>query len=335
MKNNTPRNQEKNFEIYKQKKEKNIIEDEKIKNISIRKKIRPLLRMILKIQRAFYNKKVTILNFNNESTDKPIIYVVTHIGKWDFEIINEQIKDNFYVIASDFLNMNGNINGFFMNANGVIFVDETSVEDRHNSKIILEKILDSRENIMIFPEGTWNLSPNKIIYYPHFGAASIALKKNALIMPIAVEQYNNDEFVINMGKMIDPNMINMQYNNKNYLELNEENNKDKLLKRKIILKLNEMIRDSLATLKYEIWESKGVEKRENINLNYWNNFIGERLKEWPGYSMEEQIINTCMSPDEQNYKKMLVEISKMKISDKNDFLFLDNEQFIKKYSKSK
>ena len=46
-------------------------------------------------------KKLNVM----EVPKSPVIFALTHIGKWDFEIISEQIKEQSFVIASDFIHM--------------------------------------------------------------------------------------------------------------------------------------------------------------------------------------------------------------------------------------
>lgn len=95
-----------------------------IKNkLIIRKILRPLLRCMLRIQRKFNHFHVELLN-EIKYTNKAVIYAVTHIGKWDFEIINEQITKPFYILAADFININKGFNGLFTKLNGVVYVNE-------------------------------------------------------------------------------------------------------------------------------------------------------------------------------------------------------------------
>lgn len=321
----------KKFDEYKERKKRILENDESIKNIQIRKFIRPLLRFVLSVQRMINGQKVEFINERFEETDRPIIYVISHIGKWDFEIINERIKKHFYVMASDFMNMYGNINGIFMEGNGVIFVDIDDLEDRKNSEKMMKKVLDYT-NMVILPEGTWNLSENEIIRDTHLGAVSAALEKNAIIIPISLEQYNK-RFVVNVGKNYDPVIVSQKYLEGSYHDLDDNNEKEKLLKLKIKLEANMELRDILATLKYEIWENEPITKREEIPYDYWQEFINDRKAEWPGYSMDEQIRNGCFPPDKKSYNQMLNEISNMKISKNNEFLFIPKDEFVKKYSK--
>lgn len=208
---------------------------------------------------------------------KSIIFAVTHIGKFDFQILDEQIKEQFFVVAADFVNTYGNINGFLQNLSGVIYVDERDKEDKADTKKLMIKLLQSGRNIMIFPEGNWNLSENEIIRDIKYGAAEAAISSEAVILPVALEQYGK-HFVICKGDVIDP----------------AEFNADKSI-------LTTILRDTLATLKWEIWENRGVYKRKDIPLNYWADFIRLRRSEWKGYLMEEQVINCYIPKDKLEY----------------------------------
>lgn len=83
-----------------------------------------------------------------------------------------------------------------MKLNGVVYVNEKSNIDRHNTKEIMIRLLKAGNSMMIFPEGTWNLSENELIYDIPYGTASISIETNTPIIPIAIEQYEN-RFVIN------------------------------------------------------------------------------------------------------------------------------------------
>ena len=308
------------FEKYKKYKAKMIEYNLPLKGITLKQFIRPLLRRILKIQRVLKGQTVEFLNGEIPKTERPIVFAVSHIGKYDFEIVNEFIKEHFHVIASDFMNMSGNINGLFMELNGVIFMDIDSKEDRENSRKMMLKVLEQGDNMMIFPEGTWNLSENEIIRDIHFGAADVALAKNAVIVPIAIEQYGK-RFVINVGEMYNPNENLCTHEDKDYCELDDKNDIERKIKLDIKVEATQDLRDRLATLKFEIWENEGVDCRTSIPYDYWNKFIKERCEEWPGYSMDEQIRNGCFPPKKREYHEMLEQMSIMHIYEKNEFLF--------------
>ncbi len=263
------------FERYKQKKAERLNHKNPVKGVCFRKFIRPFMRLCLAIQRKMHGFKVELISGYYEKKDKQIVFAVSHIGKWDYEIVNEIIKDHFYVIAADFMHMYGNSAGGFLNAFGVIYIDELDKEDRINSRKMMEAVLRQKDNMLIFPEGTWNFSENELIYDLPFGCVDMALATDSVIIPICVEQYQK-RFVVNIGKQFVPT--------------------DRVAS-------TQELRDIMATLKFEIWEREGITGRDSIPYDYWNKFLCERVNEWWGYNMREQLINTWLPPEKKNICK--------------------------------
>lgn len=324
---------EKKFDEYKNAKKRVVDNNLSIDRKLTRKIIRPIMRGALFGQRILKGQKVEKMgNFNYKlPKDRSTIFVVSHIGKYDFEIVNELIKQQFYTVASDFRNMYGNFNGFMMDKFGVIFVDENSKEDKKYTSKMMKKILNSKSfgthlNIMIFSEGTWNITENEPIMDIHFGAVDAALSTNSVILPIAVEQYDR-KFVVNFGDIYDPCEI-VKADKIDYNNLDESKELDRLTKFKEKVKTNTLLRDKLATLKYNIWEKNGVEKRKDIPDNYWENFINDRLAEWPGYSMQEQIDSVYHPKEKLEQQKVKKEFEAIKINDKNSFVLTNPERYL-------
>lgn len=242
------------FEKYKQKKSKILSQDSYIP-MKIRKAIRPMLRGMLWTSRKLKGYEIEMLNRTEIPQGKPVIFAVSHIAKLDFEIVSEIIMEQYFILAADFMVVKGKFPGLFFWMNGVVYVDVRDKTDRRNSRDLMAKILNANGNIMIFPEGAWNLSPNEIIYDIQLGVVDMAMETGAVIIPISLEQYEEKKkFVINMGTAI---------------ELNRMNGNTKDVK---IQKTSEL-RDIMATLKYEIWEREGITKRCNIKGNYWSDFV--------------------------------------------------------------
>lgn len=322
---------EKDFKEYQQRKRTNIEKNKRINGKHVRIILRPLLRFALFVQRKLKKQQVEIIGNKNYvlPKDRHVIFSVTHIGKYDFEIVNEQIKEQFYVMASDYRNMHGNFNGLMMNLFGCVFVNEVSKEDRKNTSLIMKKILNESAfckplNVMILGEGTWNLSENEIVYDISFGTVDIALSTNAIILPIGIEQYQNN-FVVNFGEIYDPSLIAKQITDIPYDKLEE-----KEIKYKIKESTNNELRDRLATLKYEIWEKKGVTKRESLEDDYWNKYVEERLNEWPGYSMQEQVDSVYHPKYKLEQQKVSEDLKKIKPNENNQFMFV-NENKMQRY----
>lgn len=206
-----------------------------------------------------------ILNDRRAKGDRPIIFAVTHVGKFDIEVVSEAIKEHYYLLSGDYKHIQGIIDAPFLLLNGVIFFNEKVKEDCIAVKQKMIQHLNAGGNLMYFPEGTWNLSPNLPVLPCYWGIVEILQKSNAIIVPIAAEQYGK-HFKINIGTQLDINCFG-----------NSSSQKAKAISQ---------LRDRLATLKYEIWESEPRQQRKDLRGNEWNQYIEERLKEWPYFNLE-------------------------------------------------
>lgn len=114
-------------------------------------------------------------------TDKPIIFSVTHIGFYDVEVVLQAIRKHVYMLSADEEKMYRIFDGWLFDANGVIYVDP---KDKADKRVAFEAAVRSlREGrcLMWYPEGTWNLSPNRVILPIHYGIIEAAAKADALI----------------------------------------------------------------------------------------------------------------------------------------------------------
>ena len=48
----------------------------------------------------------------------------------------------------------------------------------------------------------------------------------------------------------------------------------------------QLVRDTLATLKWEIWETLPKEKRKDIPIDYYEKFLNDRISECAGFTVE-------------------------------------------------
>lgn len=224
-----------------------------------------LVILVFKIKNALSGFKCEVLYDKRENTDRPIIFAITHIGKLDIEVSFIPLKEHFYVLTGDYEHLQGLVDGAFITLNGVFFFNERVKEDR---KAVAEKMTEHLKqggNIMYFPEGAWNLKPALPMLPCYWGIVDISQKSNAIVIPVAIEQYGK-RFKMCIGKNFD-----MQ----NY-------GSDNGGKSKAITDL----RDVMATLKYDIWESEPQLKRSELVGDEWDNYIKDRLAEWPYFSVK-------------------------------------------------
>lgn len=152
------------------------------KGSDIRKKIRPLFMKVLKLG----NKLDLIVEKNDfiKTSDRPIIYVASHGFKDDVLNTILTIKDDAYIVFGNIDLFYNTFDGLCLWIYGAQLVDRYNRSSKHAMKEKMNKIIEYKNNVVIFSEATWNLSPNKPMENLHWGFYDVAVKNNALIVPV-------------------------------------------------------------------------------------------------------------------------------------------------------
>jgi 1-acyl-sn-glycerol-3-phosphate acyltransferase len=177
----------------------------------------------------------------NELNNSPVIYACTHLGGFDIETLFEVIKDPCWLFLGNPNEIYFNMDGLLLWLNGVICLDIQDKQDRFIAKERAIELLKQGGNLLIFPEGTWNIYDNLPIMPLYWGTAEMAIRSKVPIIPIAIEKYEKT-FYVNIGEAITEHLT---------VEINKET---------LTLELEEC----LSTLKWEIWEKHGIHKRVSI-----------------------------------------------------------------------
>lgn len=233
-------------------------------SLKTRKRLHKAILMVYRIKNRIGGFSYEVLSDERAYTSRPIIFAVTHIGKFDIEVLSEAIKDHYYLLSGDYEHIQGIIDAPFIATNGVIYFNERVKEDRAAVSMKMIKHLQGGGNLMYFPEGTWNVTPNLPMLPCYWGIVEVAQKGNAMIIPVAGEQYGK-HFKVRIGKNIDM----LQFGS-------SKEEKSKAI---------EYLRDTLATLKWEIWETES-QRRSELGGNEWTQYQEERFREWPYFSLE-------------------------------------------------
>jgi len=269
-----------------------------------RKSIHWLILQIYKIKNRLGGFSYEILSDKHIATDRPIIYAVTHVGKFDIEVISEAIKDHYYLLSGDFEHIQGIIDAPFLGLNGVFYFNE---KDKNDRRAVSQKMIDHLKqngNLMYFIEGTWNLSPNLPMLPCYWGIVDIAKRGNAIIVPVAADQYEK-KFIINIGENFDMNLFG-----------------DSLEDKSLAI---DSLRDVLATLKWEIWESVPKIDRGQLVVDEWDKYVAARYREWP-YFNNEYIEELIFKPKGiVTHEEAFSHVKKLVPKKENAFLF--NKRF--------
>ena len=273
-----------------------------------RLKLHPLLLTIIKAKNKIAGFELETLYDKSSTTDKPKIFCITHIGKFDIEVASEIIGEHYYLLSGDFENMVGTIEEKFLGFNGVIYVREDDKEDRKRSKEKMIQTLKNGGNLMYFPEGTWNLSPNLPVLQCPYGIVEVAMKSGAIIIPIGIEQYGN-KFIAAIGENFDVS----SYSEDEKIEAITD------------------LRGTMAGLKWDIWESIPENIRTQMDQAGFESHVQARLKEWPNFTYEEFQNRVFRPKNISTEEEVFSFLKELEVNKHNSFLAKSQQEYVKKY----
>lgn len=284
-----------------------------LKGMAWRKVLHPVLLSLMKIDRKFINKQtLTVIGNKQEKSEKPVIYAITHIGMYDYQIVSEAIKKHQYPFAGDPETMYRSADGLILSLNGLVYCDTESKTDRFIAQETAKEVLKRNTNLLIYPEGVWNVTSN-LLSLPLFpGIINIAMETSADIVPVAIEQYGKD-FFVNIGKNMEIDPYIKEENRKSYIDGKREE-----------------LRDCLATLKWEIYENAPTDKRCNLKSyeEEYQDFLKLRFDEWKNPETKQPYYDESLIRS-RTYKEKGIDspeevfsyMEKLNINKNNAFIF--------------
>lgn len=157
----------------------------------------------------------------------------------------------------------------FLSLNGVIWIDRKSKPEMIRIKEKLIAHLKQGSTIMWYPEGTWNLTDNLLMLPMKWGIIEVAAKAGAQIVPVVLE-YDREKMTchVGFGSPIMPN---------------EKTDKAESI---------QQLRDRMATIRYEQWETRGLLRRGEINTEALREELLSAIKEYPpiDWNYEQTVI---------------------------------------------
>ncbi len=227
--------------------------------------LHPLLMAIMKNQRRQRQQELHILNEHPSCDSKGVLYVVNHSCRYDFPITSEVIGHRVNVLVGkqrlDF------IDRLCFLLNGVVWVDRQSSTHKKRAAEKMLKLLRNGECVCMYPEGTWNLEPSKPMLPMYWGCIDIARKTSVPIAPLVLE-FREDDCYAKFGKLI-------------YVDERD----DKAIK-------FEELRETMATLKWDIWEKFPIVPRAQMDMCEWDREKKSRIAAYPklNYEYEKQCV---------------------------------------------
>ena len=224
----------------------------------IRKLLHPILLKAMPGRRDF---SIELLNSIPEVQGNKL-FAINHSCVCDAPVSCESIKEHCYIlVGKQSLEL---IDRIFFLLNGVIYVDRKNKENRKKSFDKMLKLLQSGKSIMIYPEGTWNMTPSKPMLPLNWGIIELSKQTGVPIIPLVLE-YHTDCCYAKFGKPI-------------YIE------KDMEKKEGI-----EQLEETMATLKWDIWEMFPVEERKDDLEVEFAKMMEKRVAVYPKFNLEYEM----------------------------------------------
>ena len=187
---------------------------------------------------------IVVERYPNLEEDEPYIFVCNHTCPEDIETVLNILDRNAYLVLGSIESLQYNPEMYLSWMNGMIPFD---IMDKEQRKKVFEKMLRvlKSNSILVFPEGSHNYSPNKLVNNLFDGPVNLALKTNRKIVIITlVKDDQNNVSYIDVGNPIDVKNIAVDMNID--FDIEEE------IEKYYVKSLSVLIRDQMATAVYHI-----------------------------------------------------------------------------------
>ncbi len=265
----------------------------------VRKCLNPLIRFAI----PFTTKtKIKILR-RAKMPEGPIVFCSTHGFKEDIVDAVVIAKKPTYILIGSLSQIFCHFDGITSWLNGVILVNRSNKESRVASKEKMKRVIELGSSVLMFPEGTWNKSPNELTSGLFSGFYDVAKATNSPVALIATHRE---------GKYV-------------YGILDEAFEVSNMTREEA----TELLKERMATLRYEMIEEYSKDKRENLPFgevtdNYWKKYIDDLMAEVEFYDYEEELHTKFVDKSITTYEMAFKHLDELKIRKNNAFLFNKN-----------
>lgn len=247
-----------------------------------RRLIHPTLLKVLKSTRK-HNLRIV-----NEQPDvEQAIYVVNHYDVNDIPVALESIGKHTYVLISNEDRFTPG--GFMLSLNGAVWFKRTKKKSRQKAAKKVLKHLAKGHRVLVYPEATWNLSPNLLMLPMNYGVIGFSQDTNVPLFSIGT--YDNDNnYNVKFGELFYP-----------------KNDKIEEIKK---------LRDALATIRFELMSEFPITKRADITDSYWEDDIARRYNAYKRARKDPEGV--------RKYESQFIFKSKDIVTEEEAFANIDN-----------
>lgn len=262
--------------------------------IYIKDLLRPFLSLLSKTR---VNYRVVIDKPCKLAADHAVIYAANHFSFMDTPIICRTIPKRGYIFSGK--QRLGFSDWLYFVLNGVIFVDRKNKEDMAASKEAVISYLEKNCSIIMFPEGTWNLTDNELMMPMKWGIIDIAKEAHAQIIPVILD-YDRKEKTCHIY-FADP------------LLYGEDADKATEIGR---------LRDMMSAVRFSYFEQRKASRKE-MDIEAERKEQRYSIEEYP--SIEWQYESSCIYCPYPKAEDVFAHLNDLQPTMKNAFLF--NKRF--------
>lgn len=199
---------------------------------------------------------------------KPVIFAATHGFREDAEHTAVMAKRQAYILNGSLPQVFNSFDGITSWIVGTILVNRADKESRAAAKEKMVYALKNGASIIMYPEGTWNKSPNQLVSGLFPGVYDVAKEACVEVVPIATYRNGNKSYGI-MESAFDI----CSY--EKYMGI-------------------QILRDKMATMQYELMDKYGRCRRSELLQGtepdeYWKNYVDDLISQAEFYEYELEL----------------------------------------------
>lgn len=239
------------------------------------------------------------------------IFVGNHTCPEDIETMLNIIDRNAYLVLGSIETLQYNPEAYLIWLNGMIVFDILDAASRKALMSKMGRVLQTN-SILIFPEGSHNYHPNKIVNHLYDGVIRLALETGKKIVPVSlVRDGEHKVSYIDVGNPIDVKKLTL--NGSEYCKDEEEPERAK------IKALNAFLRDKMATSVYHLIARHAMpmcrKSYEDIEQYFIERYVNDsfaKLK-WKHDVFEAEFL-TKKTKDDQSYEEVVRTLSELRLN---------------------
>lgn len=264
--------------------------------IVIRKIINPIIRFAI----PFTTKTKLKVIRREKMPNRPVIFCCSHGFKEDAVDSVVVCNRQAFILIGSLSQILYSSDGIASWANGCILVDRLNKESRKASKQKMIRALTLGSSVLMFPEGTWNKSPNLLTEKLFPGFYDIAKETGA---PIAIIATHRE------GKFV-------------YGILDEAFDITKYSREEAI----KLLRDKMSALRLELIEKYSHANRSDFPYGeeaeiYWKKHIDDLMAEVEFYDYEDELHTKYIDKNEVTTSEAFDHLNTILPTTQNAFLY--------------